>query len=68
MEFFHQQGDGKTYVGRRIYGDRLTGFQYSVMTKMPENKIGIIFECYPEIKFAVVDLDWLISGQTVNPD
>ena len=60
--------DGKTYVGRRIYGDRLTGFQYSVMTKMPENKIGIIFECYPEIKFAVVDLDWLISGQTVNPD
>lgn len=54
--------EGKTYTGRRIYGDRFTGFQYSVMTKMPDNKVGIIFECYPEIKFAVVDLDWLTAG------
>lgn len=58
--------NGASYIGRRIYGDRFTGFQYSVMTKLPQNRVGIIFECYPEIKFAVVDLDWLTAGSFLN--
>lgn len=44
---------------KRIYGNRWTGFQYSVLVKVSDEEVGVIFECYPEIKFAHMGLDWL---------
>lgn len=44
---------------KRIYGDRLTEFQYSVLVDLGGGKIGCLFEAEPEVKFAVFDLEWL---------
>lgn len=51
---------GKTWTNsKRIYGDRLTEFQYSVLVDLGGGKIGCLFEVYPEVKFAVFDLKWV---------
>lgn len=48
---------------KRIYGNRFTEFQYSVLTNLGNGKIGCMFEAHPEIRFAVFDIEWLTSGK-----
>ncbi len=48
---------------RRIYGNRFTEFQYSVLTRTRSGKVACLFEAYPQIKLAVFDLEWLTGGQ-----
>ncbi|MEG1464500.1 MAG: sialidase family protein [Mucinivorans sp.] len=56
--------EGKTWVyGKRIYGDRFTESQYSVLVDLGEGKVGCIFEANENIKFAVFDLCWLTGGE-----
>lgn len=51
---------GKTWIKpKRIYGDRFTEYQYSVLTSLGSGKIGCIFEANADIKFAVFDTKWL---------
>ncbi|MEG0162493.1 MAG: hypothetical protein RR652_01020 [Mucinivorans sp.] len=49
--------------GKRIYGDRFTESQYSVLVDLGEGKVGCIFEANENIKFAVFDLCWLTGGE-----
>ena len=54
--------NGRTWSpAKRIYGDRRTEFQYSVLVALPNGKVGCVFETYPDIRFAVFDLDWLLN-------
>lgn len=54
--------EGETWdIRKRIYGNRFTEYQYSVPTRLPGNKIGVIFEANENIKFAVFDLAWISS-------
>lgn len=46
-------------VKKRIYGNRWTGFQYSVLTEVNPECIGCIFEAWPEIKWMLLDKKWL---------
>lgn len=56
--------NGQTWAySKRIYGGRYTEFQYSVLANLGDGKIGCIFEAFPEVRFAVFDLEWLTSGQ-----
>lgn len=48
---------------KRIYGNRFTEYQYSVLVNLGGGKIGCIFEANPEVRFAVFDLEWLTGGQ-----
>lgn len=48
---------------KRIYGNRFTEYQYSVLVNLKDGKIGCLFEAYPEVKFAVFDLEWLTGGE-----
>lgn len=50
-------------VARRVYGDPFTGFQYSALERLPEDRVGLLFECWPEIKFAGFGLEWLEAGR-----
>ncbi|MEG2478744.1 MAG: sialidase family protein [Mucinivorans sp.] len=53
---------GKTWDrSKRIYGDRLTEFQYSVLVDLGHGKVGCLFEAGTEIKFASFDLKWLLK-------
>lgn len=55
--------EGETWdIRKRIYGNRFTEYQYSVPTRLPGNKIGVIFEANENIKFAVFDMDWISSN------
>lgn len=57
----YSRDGGVTWTpAKRIYGDRLTEFQYSVLTPMGDGKIGCLFEANSRIKFAVFDLKWLM--------
>lgn len=61
--------DAKTWSdSKRIYGNRFTEFQYSVLTNLGNGKIGCIFETFPEIRFAVFDIKWLTSGKDKGKD
>lgn len=56
--------NGKTWSwSKRIYGNRFTEFQYSVLTRLNSGKIGCLFETGSKIKFAVFDIQWLSSGE-----
>ena len=56
--------EGQTWKhSRRIYGDRFTEFQYSVLARTRSGKIACLFETLPEIKLAVFDMEWLTGGQ-----
>ena len=56
--------NGKTWkYTKRIYGDRFTEFQYAVLTRMSNGRIGCFFEAAPQMRFAVFDLNWLTSGE-----
>mgnify|MGYP000090866534 FL=1 len=48
---------------KRIYGNRYTGFQYSVLTRLKEGMVGCIFEASPQIRFVVFNMEWLTSGE-----
>lgn len=48
---------------KRIYGDRFTEFQYSVLTRLSSSRIGCFFEASPKMRFALFDLNWLTSGE-----
>lgn len=48
---------------KRIYGNRFTEYQYSVLTNLGGGKIGCLFEVFPQIRFAVFDMEWLTSGE-----
>lgn len=53
---------GKTWsVAKRIYGNRFTEYQYSVLVQLENGKVGCIFEANDNIKFAVFDLAWIIN-------
>lgn len=55
--------EGETWAyAKRIYGNRFTEFQYSVLVDLGNGKIGCFFEAFPEVKFAVFDLEWLTGG------
>lgn len=59
--------NGKTWKwSKRIYGNRFTEFQYSVLTRMASGKIGCFFETGGDLKFALFDLNWLTSGEYKN--
>lgn len=56
--------DGQTWAySKRIYGNRYTEYQYSVLTNLGNGKVGCIFEAFPEVRFAVFDMEWLTSGE-----
>lgn len=56
--------DGQTWrYSKRIYGNRFTEFQYSVLVDLGAGKVGCIFEAHPEVRFAVFDLRWLTEGR-----
>lgn len=56
--------EGKSWShATRIYGNRFTEYQYSVLVNLGNGKIGCLFEAYPETKFAVFDLEWLTGGE-----
>lgn len=60
--------EGQTWAhAKRIYGDRMTEFQYSVLVKLPDGRVGCIFEANENIQFAVLDLAWLTGGAIVAP-
>lgn len=55
--------EGETWkYSKRIYGNRFTEYQYSVLVDLGNGKIGCIFEAHPEVRFAVFDLKWLTGG------
>lgn len=55
--------EGETWkYSKRIYGNRFTEYQYSVLVDLGDGKIGCIFETHPEVRFAVFDLQWLTGG------
>ncbi|MEG2276251.1 MAG: sialidase family protein [Odoribacter sp.] len=55
--------EGETWsYSKRIYGNRFTLYQYSVLTNLGKGKIGCLFETLPKICFAVFDMEWLTSG------
>ena len=59
--------EGKTWTyGKRIYGNRFTEYQYSVLVNMGNGKIGCLFEAFPEVKFAVFDMEWLTGGEDTS--
>lgn len=47
---------------KRIYGNRFTGYQYSVLVDLGDGKVGCLFEASPEVRFAVFDIEWLSEG------
>lgn len=54
--------EGHTWSApKRIYGNRFTEYQYSVLVPLPGGKVGCIFEANENIKFAVFDLKWLMN-------
>ena len=56
--------NGKTWAhSKRIYGNRFTEFQYSVLAHTASNRIACLFEAAPIIKMAVFDMKWLTSGE-----
>ena len=56
--------NGKTWFhSKRIYGNRFTEFQYSVLARTASNHIVCLFEAEPTIKMAVFDIKWLTSGE-----
>ena len=56
--------EGKTWAySKRIYGNRFTEYQYSVLVNLGDGKIGCFFEAYPEVRFAVFDRTWLTGGE-----
>lgn len=61
--------EGKTWkYAKRIYGDRFTEFQYSVLARLSGNRIGCFFEAAPQMRFTVFDLNWLTSGEDRGED
>lgn len=55
--------NGNTWkYSKRIYGDRFTEFQYSVITRLKSGRIGCLFETGNRIRFAIFDMEWLSSG------
>lgn len=58
----YDETDSWSYA-KRIYGNRFTEYQYSVLTNLGGGKIGCLFEVFPEIRFAVFDMAWLTSGE-----
>lgn len=55
--------EGKTWTyEKRIYGNRFTEYQYSVLVDLGNGKVGCLFEAHPETKFAVFDVEWLTEG------
>lgn len=56
--------NGKTWShSKRIYGNRFTEFQYSVLIDLGDGKIGCLFEAHPDVKFALFDIAWLTQEQ-----
>lgn len=56
--------EGETWAyQKRIYGNRFTEYQYSVLVDLGNGKIGCLFEAFPEVKFAVFDMEWLTGGE-----
>lgn len=56
--------EGKTWAyEKRIYGNRFTEYQYSVLVDLGNGKVGCLFEAFPETKFAVFDVEWLTGGK-----
>ena len=56
--------NGKSWLySKRIYGNRFTEFQYSVLARTAANHIVCLFEAAPTIKMAVFDIKWLTSGE-----
>lgn len=54
--------EGHTWSApKRIYGNRFTEYQYSVLVPLANNKVGCIFEANEHIKFAVFDMEWLLK-------
>lgn len=52
--------EGATWAhAKRVYGDRLTEYQYSVLVDLGAGKVGLIFEANTNVKFAVLDRKWL---------
>lgn len=61
--------EGETWAhAKRIYGNRFTEYQYSVLVNLGNGKIGCLFEAFPEVKFAVFDLEWLTGGEDTLSD
>lgn len=52
--------NGKTWpLSNRIFGDRFTAFQNSVLVRLDGEKIGCIFDNNRNIQFAIFDINWL---------
>lgn len=58
---FSRDGGRTWSPSKRIYGNRRTEFQYSVLTPMGGGKVGCLFEANAELKFGVFDLEWLVN-------
>ncbi|MFI3295230.1 MAG: sialidase family protein [Rikenellaceae bacterium] len=58
-------GESWTY-SKRIFGNRLTSFGYSVLVDMGSGDIGTIYECNGVIHFSRYDLQWLTSGEDLG--
>lgn len=58
----YSRDGGRTWSpAKRIYGNRHTEFQYSVLTPMGGDQVGCLFEANRDLKFAVLDLEWLTN-------
>ena len=56
--------EGKTWTySKRIHGDRLSHFGYSVLADMGNGRIGCLYESGPRVLFTSFDLKWLSSGK-----
>lgn len=61
--------EGKTWTyAQRIYGNRFTEYQYSVLVDLGKGRVGCFFETYPSVRFAVFDVTWLTGGEDAGPD
>lgn len=59
--------EGKTWTDeKRIYGNRFTEFQYSILVNLGNGKVGCFFEAFPEVRFAVFDIEWLTGGEDLG--
>ncbi len=57
---------GETWAfGRSVYDG---GFAYSCLTKLPDNRVGLLFERGPYIDlcFMTIDIDWLLEADAAD--
>lgn len=65
MKVSHDKGTTWMHA-KRIYGDRFTEFQYSCLVNLGMGKVGCMFEANDKVKFAIVDMAWLLSGGSLS--